>query len=586
MHSYSLPPYEGLTAYYGDLHNHCGISYGHGSLEEAFRNAREQLDFCSVTGHALWPDMPEPDEAIQYIVDFHEAGFARLRERWPEVQRVTEAYHRDGEFVTFLSFEMHSCADGDYTVLYDGARGDILEVDGLADLRARLRDLRRRGVSAIAFPHHIAYRRGQRGVNWATFDEAFSPVVEIISMHGCSEADEGTRPFLHVMGPSDHESTMQYGLSLGHCFGVIGSTDHHSAHPGSYGHGRTGLWARAKTRPAIWEALRARRTYALTGDRIELQFAVNGHPMGARIAPAARHQNGAFEGVAARHQNGASVGVAARRQIAFRVLGGAPIDCVDVVKNGQLLRRFSRCDVEETRFFPKNLVSVGDSNLLRTKLYLEVGWGERGVRADWEVQFGISDGRILAVEPRFRGPEVVAPTDLADCSSPATEGEPHLRERAPVSHWEPDGSLGVRFRTVTFGNPNNATPATQGLCLDVEMPPGAEVRSVINGRRVDVPLAWLLEGARAGRLGKIASPAYRFHRAPRRWEFDWEGAFEDVAPSEWRLCRSGGAQEAGSADVYYLRVRQVNDQWAWSSPIWVAARCEPGESNHVVRAPD
>ena len=37
--------YEGLSAYYGDLHNHCAISYGHGSLEEALRNARAQLDF-------------------------------------------------------------------------------------------------------------------------------------------------------------------------------------------------------------------------------------------------------------------------------------------------------------------------------------------------------------------------------------------------------------------------------------------------------------------------------------------------------------------------------------------------------------
>ena len=53
--------YEGLQAYYGDLHNHCGISYGHGTMEEALANARERLDFCSITGHAHWPDMPEPD---------------------------------------------------------------------------------------------------------------------------------------------------------------------------------------------------------------------------------------------------------------------------------------------------------------------------------------------------------------------------------------------------------------------------------------------------------------------------------------------------------------------------------------------
>ncbi len=96
--------YDRLSVYYGDLHNHCGISYGHGSLEDAFLNAREQLDFCSVTGHALWPDIPEPNETIGYIIDFHRKGFAHLREVWDDVQRTTAAFHRDGEFVTYLSF--------------------------------------------------------------------------------------------------------------------------------------------------------------------------------------------------------------------------------------------------------------------------------------------------------------------------------------------------------------------------------------------------------------------------------------------------------------------------------------------------
>jgi hypothetical protein len=511
--------FDELNVYYGDLHNHCAISYGVGSLEEAFLNAQEQLDFCSVTGHALWPDMPEPDEAVQTIIDFHELGFARLRRCWPEVQRITEATHREGEFVTFLGFEMHSCADGDYTVLYPAATGEILEVTGLDDLRDKLRVLREKGVHCLAFPHHIAYRQGQRGINWSTFEPEFSPVAEIVSMHGCSEGDEVPRPFLHVMGAADHKSTMSYGLSQGHFFGVIGSTDHHSAHPGSYGHGRTGLWAAALTRAEIWQALWARRTYALTGDRIALQFAINDCPMGASI-PSAR-----------------------QRQITFRVAGGAPIDYVDVVKNGEPIRRFSRPD------FRPDVVAAGvsDTTTVRTKILLEVGWGERGVRTDWEVELGISDGRLLSVEPRFRGGEVVAPTELASYSPPSYH----------FSHWKPDGSRGVRFRTTTFGNPNNSTPAMQGVCLDVEMPFRANVRAVINGRQVELPLHRLLEGAHAGRLAKIGSAGYRLHRAPRVWEFDWEGDLEDAA------------EDDGRCDVYTLRVRQMNDQWAWSSPIRV-----------------
>ncbi|MCJ7739562.1 MAG: DUF3604 domain-containing protein [Anaerolineae bacterium] len=501
--------FDGLNVYYGDLHNHCDISYGHGSLKQALDNARQQLDFCSVTGHALWPDMPEPDDDIQTIVDYHLEGFTHLRACWPEVLQTIEDYNQPGVFVTFPSFEMHSCADGDYTILYRDTGGRILSADGLADLRHRLRTLKNQGVDVIAFPHHIAYRRGQRGINWTTFEEEFSPIVELVSMHGCSEADENTRPFLHVMGPSDHESTMQYGLENGAFFGVIGSTDHHSAYPGSYGHGRTGLWAHANTRESIWEALCSRRTYALTGDRIALQFAINDYPMGSRVD------------------------VKETRQLAFHVDGGAPLDYVDIVKNGDLLRRFSRCDMRK----------AGELHMIRTKLYLEVGWGERGRQVDWDVEFGISDGRILAIEPRFRGPEIVDPTERAP-------------DRLP-SEWEFSDSLSVRFRAVTFGNPNNRTPATQGMCLHVEMPAKAVVQCLVNERKVEYPLTSLMDGARSGRLGKIGSACYRLHRAPHQWEYDWHGSFDDL-PGKSR-----------QTDVYYARVRQANGEWAWSSPIQV-----------------
>ena len=56
----------GLRPFYGDLHNHCDISYGHGSLLEALKRARRQLDFVSVTGHAYWPDMPIDDERVAF----------------------------------------------------------------------------------------------------------------------------------------------------------------------------------------------------------------------------------------------------------------------------------------------------------------------------------------------------------------------------------------------------------------------------------------------------------------------------------------------------------------------------------------
>ena len=65
------------TAYFGDIHNHSNISYAHGNIEDAVENAKQRLDFCSVTGHAHWTDIPEPNERIAHIVRFLEVRIER-----------------------------------------------------------------------------------------------------------------------------------------------------------------------------------------------------------------------------------------------------------------------------------------------------------------------------------------------------------------------------------------------------------------------------------------------------------------------------------------------------------------------------
>ena len=506
-------PYDGLRALFGDIHNHCGISYGHGSLEDALSNAREQLDFVSITGHGHWPDMPRTENRIQYIIDFHEEGFARLKSVWPQMMETLRARDAEGEFVIFPGFEVHFSAVGDRNMLYKDLDGDILYPHDLADLHRQLQDLRDTGKDSIAQPHHVGYRTGTRGIDWNTFDPAFAPFVEMLSMHGCSETSENTRPFLHSMGPSDWESTIACGLSRGHVFGFSGGTDHHSGHPGSYGHGRTGLWAESCKREAIWNALYARRMYALTGDRIQLKFAVNGAAMGSVIP------------------------VSTRREIAIDVAAGGAIDCVDVIKNGKLIRRFSQMDVAEES-------GAGDN--VRTKIHLEVGWAEKHTTTVWDVDFGIDAGRILSVEPRFRGLEVVAPTERA-----VAEGESFYHSRV-LEKMERT----VRFETQSDGNPTNSTCTTQGMCLEVEMPRGARVFAVMNGVRVEHTLDELMLGARSGSLGQTVAPSWRFNRAPEPKEWNW--TFESV-----------DEDDSGEEGCYYVRVRQTNDQWAWCSPVFL-----------------
>ncbi len=502
--------YDPYQSFFGDIHNHCGISYAHGSLEDALNNARQRLDFVSVTGHAHWPDMPEPNEEIQYIIDFHEAGFAKLKTGWGRMMETLRSFNREGEFVVFPGFEVHFTSTGDRNILYKDLAGEILYPTDLADLHDQLRRLRAAGIESIAQPHHVGYRTGTRGVDWNSFSDEFAPFVEMLSMHGCSEASENTRPFLHSMGPSDYESTIQSGLERGLVFGFSGGTDHHSAHPGSYGHGLTGIWAEQLTRDSIWDALMNRRMVALTGDRMDLQFSVNDAPMGAVIA---RDR---------------------KRKLVFDVQAGAAIDCVDVLRDGQLVQRFSQYDIN---------VSQTDE-LIRTKLHLEVGWGARHKSVDWLIELGISEGTVIAVEPRFRGMEVVAPTEATEVDGYFHSRVLEKRERSVV------------FQTRTMGNPNNSTPAMQGMCLHVEVPRTALVQAVLNGKRVQWSIEELIQGARTGQLGDIDSPAWRFHRAPLEHQWHWSG--------EW-------IDEDEFNSSYYLRVRQRNDQWAWSSPVFLVS---------------
>jgi hypothetical protein len=505
----SLPGYEGLGLFHGDIHNHCGISYGHGSAEDAYRNARLQLDFASVVAHAHWHDMPEDDPSLAGLVAYHREGFARAARLWPHLQELTAAVHEDGRFVSLLSFEWHSMRYGDHCMYYKGARGEIIRAPDLAALRQELRELAGRGIECFMIPHHIAYLAGRRGISWGDFSPEFTPVVEMVSMHGLAESDDGPFPYLHTMGPRDGRSTMQHGLRLGHVFGIIGSSDHHSAHPGSHGVGRLAVWANELTRDGVWEALRARRCYALTGDRIELAFSLNGAPMGS-VLPASGD-----------------------RRIEVAVRGGGAIAQVEVLHNNRPVHRFTPGP------------AAGPAAAGPVKVHLELGWGDRTRDVDWTGSLEVAGGRLLSVEPRFRGRHVVSPR--------ARDEAAHA-----FSDWQRAGQTGLRFATRTFGNPTTMTPSTQGLCLEIAGDERTVIRGRLNGHAVAVPLAELAEGARAGYLGGFRSPAFCFHRAVPAAESTCEGSFTH---------RGEGRQR----DWYYIRVSQVNGQWAWSSPIWVEA---------------
>ena len=101
---------------WGDLHAHCAVSYGFGTLERALANAEEHLDFCSVTGHAFWPDMPTDVERHDALILKHLGGFAKLQRAWPDVLAQVAAANARGPLVALPSYEWHSRRHGDHNV--------------------------------------------------------------------------------------------------------------------------------------------------------------------------------------------------------------------------------------------------------------------------------------------------------------------------------------------------------------------------------------------------------------------------------------------------------------------------------------
>ena len=503
--------------FWGDIHNHCAISYGHGSLGRALRLAQEQLDFCSVTGHAFWPDMPTDRARYGDIIDYHSSGFERLAHGWPDVQSAMRGCDRPGEFVPFPSYEWHSRESGDHHVLCRELDAPLTGGDSLGELRARLVALGAGGKPALLIPHHIGYPSGFRGINWQQFDESLSPFVEIYSLHGCSESDLAPYPMLHTMGPRDYESTAEYALASGRRFGLAASTDHHAGYPGSWGYGRIAAYARNLTRESLWEAFRARRVYAVTGDKIEAWL----------------HVDGAWPGEQVQGHGDTD------RQVSVRVAGADWLERVEVLKNGRPLHRVLG---DQTPAAPDA------SRPLRAKVRIEWGWGSPHETVVWEGELGV-DGALLGITSCFSGEAVVRPREALDPQAALDEEEaiPHeLLERT---------DSGCRWRSVTTGNPTVRHGSTQAIVAEVEMLPDAELTLRVNGLVCRHTLRELLLGSRGHYVRGWLSEAVRIHRAVPESGYTAEFAFVDQPELE--------------TDWYYLRVFQANGQVAWVSPIWV-----------------
>lgn len=502
--SETAPADSSAKIYWGDLHCHSNLSYGEGNPETGIQAAREHLDFATITGHAAWPDMPNEPGRLSWVIDYHNKGFEKVRKGWSGLLEMMKKYREDGRFIPFPSYEWHSMKWGDHHVVHRDLDGELILADTLESLKEKLE-----GRSVIVIPHHIAYQTGYRGINWDYYTPNLSPVVEILSKHGISETDYASKPMLHDMGPRVAGGTAAEGLRRGYHFGFIGSTDNHSGFPGSYGEGRVAVFANSLTAGDLWDAINNRRTYAATGDRIELRFGVNGQMMGRSLPNAAG------------------------KEISLSIRGEDFVDYVEVLRNGVPIRRFNGA-------FPG---SAPRRKVMRVKFRIEWGWGDKVNRLEWNGNCRITDGKVLNVTPYFRGQLLLAPR---------ADHEKDQQQFTPVHTIRNRTEKGFDFHSYSYGNPNTLTPATSSVVVEAEMAVTGRINVTANGRRLSYTLSDLLDGTQAEFLRGWLTEAVQLHRA---------------VPSESLGVKETFTDTFAEPAYYYARVRQYNGQWAWSSPV-------------------
>jgi hypothetical protein len=247
--------------FWGDMHGQTKQTVGTGTVDEYFSFLRDVagMDFGGWQGN----------------------DFQITRELWDEVKKKTKQYTEPGRFLLFLGYEWSGLtpAGGDYNIYFLGDDEEIFRSDHwLIEDRSDEKTDRypinklweefkgRRDVMAVA---HVGGRHG----NLDFWEPERVPLIEIHSHHGT------------------FEWLLEEALKRGIKVGFIATSDDHTCRPGltlTSGNfttkgGYTAVYAKKLKKEALWEAFWSRRTYGTTGERIIVDFKVDGHMMGEEI---------------------------------------------------------------------------------------------------------------------------------------------------------------------------------------------------------------------------------------------------------------------------------------------------------------
>lgn len=335
---------KGHRIYFGDTHVMTGASCGFGDPEEAIKYARDVfgLDFTTVS-------------------DTGDLSY------WPGHRKLFKRYNKNHEFVTLPGYERNLGGAGHKNVYY--LDEDLPAYSG-KDLQELWKFLA--GKECMAISHHINIHSESDPDNWGPLDISsinprYEKLIEICQNRGSFEKDEiGGEVIFGGFG-----SSVRDVLQRGYRLGFAGGTDTHRARPGSRRSNQSGVdsaFAEATggitavlceelTRECVWNALKARRCYATTSERILLDFELNGHQMGEDVSVAS---------CGSKRFN--------IRELFIRAAGTAELEQVVIVRNGVEIAAIPAGTMEFETAWTDNagLADIHDSGIGGCYYYIKI----------------------------------------------------------------------------------------------------------------------------------------------------------------------------------------------------------------------
>lgn len=253
--------------------------------------------------------------------------------RWKEQAAAANAYDDPPDFVTLPAYEasLQGGSGGDNNVYMNKFPSIFIdEYDGgnVKSLCEKLTELARKDEFLFfVVPHHTTRTVKHGEIPDEIYPgENLMPVMEIHSKWGTSEYRDNPTPLKKIHpGPGYAVDMLNRGLRLG----FIGGTDSHATMTFVRGEhepphidrlpGLTAVITEKLGRTEVFQAISRRSCYAASGERVYLDFKVNGVAMGQSIE---------------------STDITGR-SIFVECAGKSDIDSIEIVRNGLVIKQFN-----------------------------------------------------------------------------------------------------------------------------------------------------------------------------------------------------------------------------------------------------